>query len=178
MLRPILLVKIGLGGLAFAARWGQNGDGAASAIADARELEPATEPPESPGTFFRRHLEHELSGQFGRSWDELHPAHQQVVSRERYARCRAELFARADLSAQLESFEVLQTVDAPIDVGGTPTASKAVTVRFRIRSNGSTHTGSETLHAVRVAGRWAWILPESAYRAYESGSRPGASNGR
>jgi hypothetical protein len=176
MLRPILLVKIGLGGLAFAARWGQNGDSAPSATADATEPEPAPEPQESPGAFFRRHLEHELSGQFGRSWDDLHPAHQEVVSRERYARCRAELFARNDTSAQLESFEVLRTVDEEIDVGGIPeTTSKAVTVRFRIGSNGATHTGSETLHAVQVAGRWAWILPESAYRAYESGSHPGAS---
>jgi hypothetical protein len=175
MLRPLLLVKIGLGGLAFAARAGQSGNGTRPApAAEVLPQETARETVESAGAFFRRHIEQELTGQFGRSWDELHPAHQQVVSRERYARCRADLFARAGAAGRLEAFEVLETADETIAAAGIPeTVSKAVSVRFRIGSNGSTHTGSERLHAIQVEGRWAWILPESAYRAYETGSRPG-----
>jgi hypothetical protein len=178
MLRPILLVKVGLGGLAFAARWGQNARAPLPAPAVERteaEPEPAGEPAESAGAFLRRHIELELGGRFGRSWDELHPAHQQVVSRVRYERCRTELFARAGASARLEAFEVLQAVDEPLDAAGIPeTTSKAVTVRLRIGGNGSSHAASETLHAVQVGRRWTWILPEDAYHAYESGSSPGA----
>ena len=109
MLRPILLVKIGLGGLVFAARWGENG---AVRLAD-----------EEPGEFLRRHLEYELSGQFARSWDELHPAHQQVVTRERYAECRAVLFERSGPSTELQSFEVVDVTDDSTPIAGIPDES-------------------------------------------------------
>jgi hypothetical protein len=179
MLRPLLLIKVGVGGLAFAARLGQGTqtpqrpalEGPAEPAATASPAEPA----ESAGAFLRRHLEQELTGQFGRSWDELHPAHQQVVSRERYARCRSELYARVGSPGRLEAFEVLGTEDEPIRPAGIPeTISKAVTVRLRIGGYGSGQTAAETLHAIPVSGRWTWILSDSAYGAYEAGSHPGA----
>jgi hypothetical protein len=176
MVRPGRLFRIGLGSIAVAARLGQIAAGSSSTavVADRLEPEPVAETSESPGAFLRRHLELELSGRFARSWDELHPAHQQVVSRERYAKCRTELFAQADVSARLEAFEVIETVDEPLELPGIPeTMSKAVRVRYRIGGTAAPHAAAETLHAVEVGGRWAWILPPSAYRAYEAGSRPG-----
>jgi hypothetical protein len=168
MLRPILLVKIGLGGLVFATRWGQNGNGAHSEEAALEE----------PGEFLRRHLEYELSGEFARSWDELHPAHQEVVTRERYAECRAELFERSSPATELRSFEVLDVTDdvAPI-AGVAESSSKAVTAEITIGVNGDSGTALDTLHAVSVDGRWAWVFPEGVYRAYASGSTPSATTG-
>jgi hypothetical protein len=166
MLRPILLVKIGLGGLVFAARWGQNGNGPHG-----------EEPPlEDPGDFLRRHLEYELSGDFARSWDELHPAHREVVTRERYAECRAELFERSGPSTELMSFEVVDVADDTEPIAGIPEpSSKAVTAEITIGLNGASRSARETLHAVRVDGRWAWVFPAAVYRAYASGSSPAAT---
>jgi len=171
MLRPILLVKIGVGGLALAARWGQNGNGhhAEGAPLEERLLE-------EPGEFLRRHLEYELRGEFARSWDELHPAHQEVVTRERYAECRAELLQRSGPSTELRSFEVLDVTDGTAPIAGVPEpSSKAVTAEITIGVNGDSRTALDTLHAVRVDGRWAWVFPEGVYQAYASGSSPAAA---
>ena len=163
MLRPILLVKVGLGGLVFAARWGQNGAG--------EHAEDA--PVEDPGEFLRRHLEYELSGRFARSWDDLHPAHQQVVTRERYAQCRAGLFERSGMPTELQSFEVVDVTDGTVQIAGVPDpASKAVTAQITIGVNGDSRASIDTLHAVRVDDRWAWVFPAGVYHAYASGSSP------
>lgn len=168
MLRPVLLVKIGLGGLVFAARWGQNGTGPARSEASDEE----------PEDFLRRHLEYELSGQFARSWDELHPAHQQVVSRERYAQCRSERFERAAAPTELEAFEVLEVADDEVEIAGIPEqSSKAVTAQIAIGVNGRSRSGVETLHAIRVDERWTWVFPATVYRAYAAGSSPTAEAG-
>ena len=164
MLRPILLVKVGLGGLVFAARWGENG---AVRIADEETAD------EEPGEFLRRHLEYELSGQFARSWDELHPAHQQVVTRERYAECRAVLFERSGPSTELQSFEVMDVTDDAVPIAGIPEqSSKAVTAQIMIGVNGDSRASLDTMHAVRVDGRWTWVFPAGVYHAYASGSSP------
>ena len=175
MLRPILLVKIGLGGLVFAARWGQNGNGnhADAAPHEERLLEERLL--EEPGEFLRRHLEYELRGEFARSWDELHPAHQQVVTRERYAECRAELFERSGPSTELRSFEVLDVTDGTEPIAGiSEPSSKAVTAEITIGVNGDSRSALDTLHAVQVDGRWTWVFPAGVYAAYASGSSPAA----
>ena len=171
MLRPILLVKIGLGGLVFAARWGQNGNG----YYPSEGSEEATL--EEPGDFLRRHLEYELSGEFARSWDDLHPAHQEVVTRERYAECRAELFERSGPTTELRSFEVIEVADdtAPIPGIDEP-SSTAVTAEITIGVNGDSRSALDTLHAVPVDGRWTWVFPERVYDAYASGSSPAAAH--
>ena len=166
MLRPILLVKIGLGGLVFAARWGQNGNG--------RQADEA--PFEEPGEFLQRHLEYELSGEFARSWDDLHPAHQQVVTRERYAQCRAELFERSGPSMALQSYEVVDVTDDAVPIAGVPEpSSKAVTAEITIGFNGNSRVSLDTMHEVMVDGRWTWVFPEGVYKAYASGSSPAAA---
>ena len=174
MVRPILFVKIGLGGLVFAARWGENG-----ATEEAPGESPSEEPLlEEPGDFLKRHLEYELSGQFGRSWDDLHPAHQEVVTRERYEQCRAELFERSPAPTELVAFDVLEVADEAIAVAGLSEhkqSSAAVTAHIAIGVNGNSRSNIDTLHALRVDGRWAWVFSPGAYRAYAAaGSRPTA----
>jgi len=181
MVRPTLLVKIGLGGLVLAARWGQNGNGYHAGEAPVEET--ASEEPmlaeralEEPGDFLRRHLEYELSGDFARSWDDLHPAHQEVVTRERYAECRAELFDRSGPSTELRSFEVLDVTDGTAPIAGIPEpTAKAVTAEITIGVNGDSRSVLDTLHAVHVDGRWTWVFPDRVYRAYASGSSPAAA---
>jgi hypothetical protein len=176
MLRPILLVKIGLGGLVFAARWGQSSNGQSSNRQSGNRPR-GDEASEEPGDFLRRHLQYELSGAFARSWDELHPGHQQVVTRERYAECRAQLFERSGPATELRSFEVVDVTDDPTPIAGVPEpSSKAVTAEITIGLNGDSRTALDTLHAVHVDGRWTWVFPESVYRAYASGSSPAATS--
>jgi hypothetical protein len=170
MRQPVVHVRFRSGRLVLAARWAQNGH-----TLPLQEPEPS----ESPGDFLRRHLEHELAHDFGRSWDELHPAHQGIVSRERYAECRARLFQRAGVSGTFASFEVLDVYDEPVGSPEIPqTTSTAVRVRFTIRAGRSTETVEDTLHAIWIGDGWAWYLRAAAKQAYEEGRCPGVENGR
>ena len=191
---PVLLIRIGSAGLVLAARWSHDGrapsrgatailevergewkhDDSEHAVPEQHESPPVLGPAEGPGDFFKRHLEDEFSGRFGRSWDELHPAHQRVVTRERYVMCRSELFDQAGAWAELEQFDVLDVCDDPLDLPEIPEkTSKAVTVQFTLRCGEQTRSATDIVHAIQAGGRWAWILPVSAYRAYEAGSCPG-----
>lgn len=178
MIQPVLLVRIGPGALSLAARWernGRNGNGASTLLQQHGETI-VLEPAETPGDFFKRHLECELAREFGRSWDELHPAHQKIVTRERYSRCRAELYDRTGVSAELASFGVLEVEDKSIDLPEIPqTTAKAVTVELVLRAGGRTQSVVETLHAIQVENHWVWILSEGALRAYKAGSSPGVA---
>jgi hypothetical protein len=178
MIQPVLLVRIGPGGLSLAARWERRrskGNGASTLLQQHDEAI-VLEPAETPGDFLKRHLECELAREFGRSWDELHPAHQKIVTKERYSRCRAELYNRTGVSAELASFVVLEVEDKLIHHAEIPqTTAKAVTVEFVLRGGGRTQSVVDTLHAIQVEHRWVWILRDEALRAYEAGSSPGVA---
>ena len=151
------------------ARWATNGHAQPTDLG----------PPESPGDFLRRHLELELARDFGRSWDELHPADQRIVSRVRYAECRSRLFERAGATGTFASFDVLDVYDEPVESTAIPeSTSKAVRVRFTIRAGRVIETVEDTLHAVWIGHRWAWYLRAAARQAYQEGRCPGVENGR
>jgi len=170
MRQPVVLLRFHSGRLVVSAHWAQNG---ASPSPD------HSEPKEGPGDFLRRHLGNELARDFERSWEDLHPAHQLIVTSERYAECRSRLFDRAGVSGVFESFDVLDVYDEPIENPEIPQAtSKAVRVRFRIRDRRGTETVEDTLHAAWIGDRWAWYLRAAALRAYEEGRCPGVENGR
>ena len=170
MRQPVVHVRFRSGRLVLSAQWAENGTS---------HKPDNPEPTESPGDFLRRHLQYELAREFGLSWEELHPAHQLVVGRERYAECRARLFDRAGVSGEFESFDVLEVYDEQIQNPEIPeSASKAVKVRFRIRAGRGTETVEDTLHAIWIGDRWAWYLRAAALRAYEEGRCPGVENGR
>ena len=101
-------------------------------------------------------------GQSGRLWDTLVPADQAVVSRARYMACQS------NEGFQIQKFKVLETYADPIDVNGTTTPATAVSVQ--VTSDDGLTTA--TMHAVRVAGKWRWILPAGDYAAYKKGTCP------
>lgn len=132
------------------------------------------EPDESPGEFFERFLGYELKGQYGRSWDVLHPGHQSVVSRERYEDCRSERFDRfGSVSGELVSFDVVEVYDDPIDAAEIPEKqSTVVTMEFTVRAGDERQTFTDTAHAIEVADHWVWVLAPGDVRDYKAGACP------
>jgi hypothetical protein len=113
-----------------------------------------------------RKYEDLYSGNFGRAWDELHPAHQRIVSRARFAQCARQTIAVGDL----ESIEVLDVFDDDIRVAGLR-ERRAKAVRVRVSSfHGESFTVAE--HEVKVGDRWRWILNSAAVAAYRQGRCP------
>jgi hypothetical protein len=113
-----------------------------------------------------RKYENLYSGNFGRAWDELHPAHQRVVSRARFTQCARQVIAVGDL----ESIEVLDVFDDDIHVAGMR-ERRAKAVRVRVSSfHGESFTAEE--HEVKVGDTWRWILNSAAVQAYRQGRCP------
>ena len=113
-------------------------------------------PRENVGVFMTRILREEIHGQWSRQWNELHPAHQRLITRAQYVACSREM--QTDIATGSEVFRVLGVQDDPIHIQGVPQrTSKLVTISFHQRGTAS---GALTyrLHAVDVGGRWAWIL--------------------
>ena len=134
---------------------------------------PPSPPParqlEQPDAFFERLLGHELAGRFGESWRMLHPGHQAVVTRERYASCSEDDFG----GAQLKSVETVEIYDQPIDIRHVPQrTSKAVTMKLTLLSDGQEEVSTHTFHAVRLQDRWAWYLGDGLIDAYSAGDCP------
>ena len=104
-----------------------------------------------------------FDGQFGRVWDQLHPAHQEVVPRDLYVECSSQqTFPDMEIGVE-EVYE--ETMDVA-RVG--PIDTMAVTLNFT--NNGNSQTITEQL--VEVDGEWRWILEEEALAAFEAGECP------
>ena len=132
----------------------------------------ADEPAEDVGDFYTRRIDYELKGQYGRSWDTLHPGQQAVVSRTRYEECRDE--ASTEIAGvEFERLRVIETYEDPIDVAGVPEkTSTAVTVRITVSQGMNEETITDTFHAVAVDGEWKWLLPPADVRVYRRGECP------
>jgi len=130
------------------------------------------EPTEDVGEFFSRRIDYEFKGQFGRSWDELHPGQQALVPRTRYEECRDE--ASDDIAGvDFKGLKVVETYEDPIDVIGVEEkTSTAVTVRITVSDGTDSRIITDTFHAIAVDGRWAWILPPADVRAFKQGVCP------
>lgn len=113
-----------------------------------------------PGAAEVRKYENLYSGHFERAWDDLHPAHQRVVSRARFAECAKRVIA----VGETESIEVLDVFNDDVDISGLP-ERKAKAVRVRVSSfEGDSFTKVD--HEIRVGDRWRWVLNSAAVRAY------------
>ena len=114
-------------------------------------------PREGVGVFMTRILREEINGQWAKQWSELHPGHQQLISRVQYVTCSRAM--RTNIATGKEAFHVLDVHDEPIDVKGVPQkTSKLVTISFRVPG---TAPLTYRLHAVAVDGHWTWILGDA-----------------
>ena len=120
------------------------------------------ESPQSAADFVRQVTTQFSRGQSGLLWDTLHPADQAVVSRARYMACQS------NEGFGLINVQVLQTYADTIDVAGKQTSSTAVSVKVTADDG----TTTATMHAIKVNGKWRWILSPAEYVAYAKGKCP------
>jgi hypothetical protein len=123
------------------------------------EVDPARTP---AGSAQVRFLEDLYNGRVDRPYASLHPAFRRIVPRARFVECTL----RARLGG-LDSIEILEVYDDPVDIPGSGTiGAKAVRVRLTSSSGDTTTFVS---HEVKVGPRWRWVLNDAATRAYRAG---------
>jgi hypothetical protein len=111
-------------------------------------------------------MESLYTGLFRHAYASLYPAHQRIVSRERFFQC-----GKAAPLGTLQSLEVLDVYDDAIRIPGVrERKAKAVRVRVTLASG---QTDTFVNHEVKIGTRWYWVLNSAAVRAYQAGRCPG-----
>lgn len=116
----------------------------------------------------RERLERSSRGEHALVWESLHPAHQAIVSQEKYVEC-----GEASDQARSPAIENLRITD---EENRTVTVAEigevnATVVRAEWRGGGEIRT--QTFNAINLDGSWRWVLNESLLNQFRNGQCPG-----
>ena len=117
---------------------------------------------ESADAFIQRITTEFSRGQAARLWESLVPAEQRVVTKARYLACQR------NGGFRLKSFKVLDSYGESVEIEGAEVPSTAVSVQ--VTSDDGVTTA--TMHAVKIGGRWHWLLQPADLAAYAAGRCP------
>ncbi len=121
------------------------------------------------GEFLQRITAEHLSGEYSDSWEDLHPAHQQLISQIQFVYCgEREPELQEDTTVRILSVEPVRK-----EIPRVP-QRQVQAVRIEIRDKDGV-VDTYTAHAVRVGDRWRWVLSEPVLAAVESGKCPDGS---
>ena len=127
----------------------------------------------SAGTFVRNVLQLRVSRQYVRLWSRLHPTQKVFVTKKRFVACEKRKDSALGAVLKLVAFTVLQTYPEKILIPGTKQTTQSTGVRFRYRMKVRTGTAdvgpiTDSSHAVRVNGRWTWLVSPKDAAAYKA----------
>jgi hypothetical protein len=116
----------------------------------------------------RRQFDFVDKGQWGRQWEELHPAQQAFVPRERFVECADERLSGMDIV----SVKVLETFEEESLIPGTDMSvpSTALTVEVEFKQGLLHNKDTDTVHVFLVDGEWRWVTSDAD--AYKRGECP------
>lgn len=121
------------------------------------------------GEFLQRITADHLSGEFSDSWEDLHPAHQKLISQIQFVYC-------GEREPELEedaTVRILSVKPVSKDIPRIP-QRRAQAVGIEIRDKEGV-VDAYTAHAVRVGQSWRWVLSDPFVTAVESGKCPDGS---
>jgi hypothetical protein len=145
---------------------------AALALAGTASANRGVRPAEPAGPYMVSVVKQKLSSDYAAAWQTLYPAHQRIATRDAYIACER----LAPDAGTMRSVRALRTYNERIPVAGKGgmTATKAVDVRVTVDSPlvAFPVVIEQTFHAIKVSGRWRWILSIDQYRYYSAGECP------
>jgi hypothetical protein len=136
-------------------------------LGGAANLQPAVagRPSQDPAAFLSRVVAQIVRNDYAHAWSTLHPAHQRVAPRSEYVDCEM----LTPFTATLRSVEVLSVKNVRLRISGLARRVSTAAVRLRLRTveaGTGVSVGIATLHAIRVNGRWRWVLTPERYELY------------
>jgi hypothetical protein len=118
------------------------------------------------GEFLQRITADHLSGEFSETWEDLHPAHQELISQIQFVYCgEREPELEEDATVRILSVRPVRRTIPHVP------QRRAQAVRIEIRDKQGV-VDSYTAHAVRVGDRWRWVLSGPFIKAVEAGNCP------
>ena len=126
---------------------------------------------QKPEDFMREVVRLTVAAQYGATWSLLHPAHQKLVPRSRFVRCRADAPGTPPSRLVSAAFDGkrYERIDVPLIPQHTSTAVK---LKLVVASRAGREPADVTVHAVWTGKRWAWILPAGNIPAFRAGRCP------
>ena len=121
------------------------------------------------GEFLQEITAQHLSGEFSDSWEDLHPAHQRLISQIKFVYCGE----REPELAEDTTVRILSVKHARRSLPKIPQRQVSA-VRIELRDEQGV-VDAYTSHAVKVEGEWRWVLSPRFIRAVESGNCPDGS---
>jgi len=123
---------------------------------------------QKPEDFMQKVVRLTVSGHNAEAWALLHPAHQKLVPRSLFVRCRTEPAGTPPsrvVSAEFQGKRYAR-IDIPLIPQHTATA---VTLKLAVATGAKRFPAEVTVRAVWTGKRWAWILPLSNIVAFRAG---------
>jgi hypothetical protein len=121
------------------------------------------------GEFLQQITVDHLSGDFSDSWEDLHPAHQKLISQIQFVYCGE----REPPLEEDATVRILSVKPVTKEIPRIP-QRRAQAVRIEIRDKEGV-VDSYTAHAVRVGDDWRWVLSNAFVEAVEAGTCPDGS---
>lgn len=121
------------------------------------------------GEFLQRITAEHLSGDYDQTWEELHPAHQKLISQIQFVYCGE----REPELAEDTTVRILSVKPVTKQLPQIPQRQMQV-VRIQLRDKDGV-VDTYPAHAVRVGGEWRWVLSAAFVRAVEAGNCPDGS---
>jgi hypothetical protein len=121
------------------------------------------------GEFLQRITADHLSGDFSDSWEDLHPAHQKLISQIQFVYCGE----REPALEEDTTVRILSVKPVTKDLPRIP-QHRVQAVRIQLRNKEGV-VDTYTAHAVRLGEEWKWVLSDEFVTAVESGKCPDGS---
>ncbi|HKH31864.1 MAG TPA: hypothetical protein VKA45_12515 [Gaiellaceae bacterium] len=121
------------------------------------------------GEFLQRITAEHLRGDFSESWEDLHPAHQKLISQIQFVYCGE----REPPLEEDTTVRILSVKPVTKELPRIP-QHRAQAVRIQLRDKKGV-VDTYTAHAVRIGDAWKWVLSGPFVQAVESGKCPDGS---
>ncbi len=130
--------------------------------------------PGGASAFVRRVVRLIAENRYDEAWPLLHPAHRRAAGRNEFVRCER----LSPIPGVVVSVRAGAAVDEPVLVtAGELRPSRAVPVEVVLLDVATSEriVVRDNVHAIRVGGRWAWVLPPERFAHYRADTCPDAA---
>ena len=123
----------------------------------------------SAGEFLQEITVDNIKGDFSESWEQLHPAHQKLISQMQFVYC-------GDREPELENESTVRALSVEPVTKQIPAIPQRQMQAVRIQIRDRQGVVDEYIaHAVRVGDDWRWALSAAFVEAVEDGQCPDGS---
>jgi hypothetical protein len=115
----------------------------------------------------RARIEQLSRGDYAAAWETLHPAHQAIVSQEKFVECGRELQLRRDPT--VDTIAILESRQTSKEIAGI---GEVEVVNVQVEQRTGEEARRPTYDVIEVDGTWRWVLSDAALNAFQAGNCP------